>query len=269
MYRILIGTPDTDVYPSPASWEASVLAHTKPEQPVVAAPAIASDHKNTPWVYWGTGRFFNDLDKATLTTQSFYGVKDLTLRDGNPAEGKIPGQLMDVTNVEVTYGQPSTVDGSTVVGADTVWDEMLAAMRGDESTTTYGWVLDLVDIAGAGSGERVLEKPSVLGGLVMFSSFKPNVDICQYGGDGRIYGLYYETGTAYKQDVFNLHDPGIGTKLARSLDLGQGRPSGLAIHLGQQKGGKLYIQQSTGTIEELVMKAPFRAKSGNVIWYED
>ncbi len=174
-----------------------------------------------------------------------------------------------MTNVEVSYGAPSTVSGSTVVGDDSGWDEMLAAMRGDETTPTYGWVLDLVDIAGAGSGERVLEKPSVLGGLVMFSTFKPNTDICQYGGDGRIYGLYYETGTAYKRDVFSLFDPGFGSKLDRSLDLGQGRPSGLAIHLGQQKGGKLYIQQSTGTIEELVMKAPFNPKSGSVLWYEE
>ena len=269
MYRILIGTPDMDVYPSPANWEISVLASTKVEQPIVAPPAIASDGKNTPWVYWGTGRFFNDTDKASLTTQSFYGVKDRTLAAGDPAEGKNASQLIDVTNVEVSYGAPSTVSGSTVVGDDSSWDQMLAAMRGDENTPTYGWVLDLVDLAGAGAGERVLEKPSVLGGLVMFSTFKPNTDICQYGGDGRIYGLYYETGTAYKRDVFSLSDPGFGSKLDRSLDLGQGRPSGLAIHLGQQKGGKLYIQQSTGTIEELVMKAPFGPKSGTVLWYEE
>jgi type IV pilus assembly protein PilY1 len=269
MYRILIGTPDMDEYPPPANWEVSVLAHTKPEQPIVAPPAIASDHLRNPWIYWGTGRFFNDADKASLATQSFYGVKDRTLAAGGAAEGKNAGQLIDVTNVEVTFGQPSTVTGSTEVGAGSTWDAMLTAMRGDEVTTTYGWVLDLVDIAGAGSGERVLEKPSVLGGLVMFSTFKPNVDICEYGGDGRLYGLYYETGTAYKRDVFSLADPAIGTELIRSLDLGQGRPSGLAIHLGQQEGGKLYVQQSTGTIEELVMQAPFRAKSGTVVWYED
>jgi type IV pilus assembly protein PilY1 len=269
MYRILIGTPDLDVYPPPASWEVSVLSHTRPEQPIVAPPAIASDHQNTPWIYWGTGRFFNDADKVTVTTQSFYGVKDRTLAAGNPAEGKAPADLLDVTNVEVSFGNPSTVTGSTVVGAGATWDEMLAAMRGNEVTPTYGWVLDLVDIAGPGAGERVLEKPSVLGGLVMFSSFKPNNDICQYGGDGRIYGLYFETGTAYKRDVFSLGNPAFGTVLDRSLDLGQGRPSGLAIHLGQQKGGKIYVQQSTGTIEELVMKAPFAQKSGTVLWYED
>jgi len=146
---------------------------------------------------------------------------------------------------------------------------MLAGMRGDEISPTDGWVLDLVDIAGANSGERVLEKPSVLGGLVMFSSFRPNTDICQYGGNGRIYGLYYETGSAYKRDVFSLCTPALGTKLARSLDLGQGRPSGIAMHIGQEKGGKTYVQQSTGTIEEMLMNTPFSQKSGSVMWYED
>jgi type IV pilus assembly protein PilY1 len=250
-------------------WEVSVLAHTRPEQPIVAPPGLASDQQNTPWVYWGTGRFFNDTDKASLITQSFFGVKDRTLAAGSPAEGKIPADLADVTNVQVTYGEPSTVTGSADVPAGSTWDEMLASMRGSETEPTYGWVLDLVDIAGANSGERVLEKPSVLGGLVMFSTFKPNVDICQYGGAGRLYGLYYETGTSYKRDVFSLGNPALGTVLDRSLDLGQGRPSGLAIHLGQEKGGKLYVQQSTGTIEEFVMKTPFGNKSGSVMWYEE
>lgn len=103
----------------------------------------------------------------------------------------------------------------------------------------------------------------------MFSTFKPNTDICQYGGDGRLYGLYYETGTAYKQDVFSHGNPAAGTKLERSLDLGQGRPSGISIHLGQQKGGKLYVQQSTGAIEEMLVNPPFRSKSGSVNWYEE
>jgi type IV pilus assembly protein PilY1 len=269
MYRILIDTPDMGIYAQPAQWQVSVLAHTKVEQPIVSAPAIASDHKNTPFIYWGTGRFFNVLDKTNLATQSFYGVKDRTLIAGGPAEGKTAADLVDVTNVEVAYGEPSTVTGSTSVVAGSTWDAMLDAMRGDEISPTYGWVLDLVDMAGSNSGERVLEKASVLGGLVMFSSFKPNAEICQYGGGGRLYGLYYETGSAYKRDIFSLDDPAHGTKLERSIDLGQGRPSGLAMHIGQEKGGKTYVQQSTGTIEEMLMKTPFDAKSGSVVWYED
>ena len=54
-----------------------------------------------------------------------------------------------------------------------------------------------------------------------------------------------------------------------SVDLGQGKPSSLAIHIGQEEGGKLYVQQSTGTIRELLLKTPFRMKSGGVVWYEE
>ena len=110
---------------------------------------------------------------------------------------------------------------------------------------------------------------SVLGGLVMFSSFKPTDDICESGGRGRLYALYYETGTPFSSDIFSFSDPPYGSKLERSMDLGQGKPSSLAIHIGQEKGGKVYIQQSTGTIKELLLKTPFGIKSGGTLWYEE
>jgi type IV pilus assembly protein PilY1 len=223
----------------------------------------------TPWVYWGTGRFFSEEDKTDLSTQSFYGVKDRTLVEGNPAEEKGPADLFDVTDVSVTFGAPSTVSGSDAVPAGSSWDEMLSAMRGDEFETTYGWFLDVVDIAGVEEGERVLVKPSIFGGLAMFTSFRPNNDVCDSGGRGRLYGLYYETGTSYKKDIFSLADPPLGTTFKRSVDLGQGKPSSLAIHIGQEKGGKIYVQQSTGTIQELLLNTPFRMKSGTVVWYEE
>lgn len=103
----------------------------------------------------------------------------------------------------------------------------------------------------------------------MFTSFRPNDDVCDSGGRGRLYGLYYETGTAYKKDIFSLTDPPVGTVLERSLDLGQGKPSSLAIHIGQEEGGKIYVQQSTGTIQERLLNTPFRIKSGGVSWYEE
>jgi len=268
MYRILIGTPEGG-YGAPNTWTISLLASTRNGQPVYAPPAIASDHLNTPWVYWGTGRFFTIEDKVLLTTQSFYGVKDLTLAEGAPAPGKGPGDLIDVTNVAVSYGEPnSTVSGSTLVSDGASWQEMLEAMRGSGGTTTYGWILDLTDTAGANAGERVLEKPSVFGGLTMFTSYKPDQDICGFGGQGRLYCLYYETGTAYSKNVFGFEQPQAGEAVERSFDLDMGRPSSLAIHIGQEKGGKAYVQQSTGEIREIIMQTPFHQKSGNVIWYE-
>jgi type IV pilus assembly protein PilY1 len=269
LLRIFISTPDEEVYSAPNSWSLSVLANTKANQAITAPPAIGADSTMMPWVYWGTGRFFSEEDKTDLSTQSFYGVKDTTLVEGTPAEAKEPADLFDVTGVSVTFGYPSTVAGSDAVPAGSSWDEMLSAMRGDEFETTYGWFLDVVDIAGAEEGERVLVKPSIFGGLAMFTSFRPNNDVCDSGGRGRLYGLYYETGTSYKEDIFSLADPPVGTTFERSVDLGQGKPSSLAIHIGQEEGGKVYVQQSTGTIQELVLNTPFRMKSGTVIWYEE
>jgi type IV pilus assembly protein PilY1 len=269
LLRIFISTPDEEVYSAPNNWSLSVLANTKADQAITAPPAIGADNTMTPWVYWGTGRFFSEEDKTDLSTQSFYGVKDRTLVDGHPAEAKGPADLFDVTNVSVTSGDPSTVSGSDAVPGGSSWDEMLSAMRGDEFETTYGWFLDVVDIAGAEEGERVLVKPSIFGGLAMFTSFMPNNDVCDSGGRGRLYGLYYETGTSYKKDIFSLDDPPLGTTFKRSVDLGQGKPSSLAIHIGQEEGGKVYVQQSTGTIQELVLNTPFRMKSGSVVWYEE
>ena len=269
MYRLLIATPDTETYPGPNAWTASLLASTKAEQAIVSPPGLGTDHRNTPWVYWGTGRFFEEEDKIRLHTQSFYGVKDTTLNAGGAALGLDANDLFDVTEAAVTYGNPSTVAGISGVAAGSMWDAMLSEMRGTEADPTHGWLLDVVDIAGPGAGERVLEKPSVFGGLAMFSSFQPLADICGFGGDGRLYALYYETGTPYSRDIFSIGNPPVGTVLERSVSLGHGRPSSLAIHVGQQKGGKVYVQQSTGTIEEIMTITPFSQKSGSVIWYEE
>jgi type IV pilus assembly protein PilY1 len=269
LLRIFIASPDKEVYPGPNDWSLSVLANTKTHQAITAPPAIGADHTMTPWVYWGTGRFFAQEDKTDLSTQSFYGVKDMTLMEGGPAEEKDPGDLFDVTGVSVTFGDPTTVSGSEAVPAGSSWDEMLSEMRGDEFDPTYGWFLDVIDIAGVEEGERVLVKPSVFGGLVMFTSFRPNDDVCDSGGRGRLYGLYYETGTPYKKDIFSLSESSHHTELERSVDLGQGKPSSLAIHIGQEEGGKIYVQQSTGNIQELLLNTPLRVKSGGVAWYEE
>ena len=89
----------------------------------MSPPGLATDYQHTPWVYWGTGRFFTEDDKVALHTQSFYGVKDTTLNEGNSALGLGPNDLIDVTNAVVTYGEPSTVTGIADVAAGSSWQD--------------------------------------------------------------------------------------------------------------------------------------------------
>jgi type IV pilus assembly protein PilY1 len=53
-----------------------------------------------------------------------------------------------------------------------------------------GWIRSLTT-----SGERILAKSTVIGGITLTPSFVPNDDICSFGGQSYLYGFYYETGT--------------------------------------------------------------------------
>lgn len=59
-------------------------------QPVTAAASLGTDRYNY-WVYFGTGRFFDALDKADIAQQSFYGIKEPM--DASSVDGKLYRKL--------------------------------------------------------------------------------------------------------------------------------------------------------------------------------
>jgi type IV pilus assembly protein PilY1 len=133
-----------------------------------------------------------------------------------------------------------------------------------------GWVRTM-DI----SKERVIAKPSLLGGMVYVPSFVPNGDVCGYGGDSYLYGLYYETGTAHFESAFENNGTTSvdinGQPVDQVVDkttLGYGKASSLGIHVGQEEGAKGYIQQSTGTVLNEDLTPPLNVKSGLRCWRE-
>ncbi len=265
MYRIFIDKPETELYAGPAFWKASSLASMKTNQPISGSPGLSSDHNNTPWVYWGTGRYLSSMDKVTTSTQAFYGVKDMMLSDGADALDITYSDLSDVTGV--TVSEDLKVKGSNDVSDGKTFDEMLTAMRGSATTPTNGWYLETIDIGGSNSGERVIGKPVVFSKLVMFSSFKPDNDICGFGGNGRIYMVNYESGAG----------------VIRSFDGGKGTPSDPRIHinasdsLGEDGGGEgqetkdsvdILIQTSNNTIFEQTVEINI-PKSRTLMWSDN
>ncbi len=269
MHRIFLGT-EADGYQSPAGWNDSVLCSTLPSQPIVSTPNIAMyKPAEKPWVFWGTGRFYSPADKTDTSTQSFYGVRDDVLAEGNPAENLDPASdLVETSGFLIEYGVPdNTVSGSGLgdagLSAGDTWAQLEAAMLAEK-----GWYFDLDEQHG--DGERVLETSTVFGGLVLFTSFKPTDDICGFGGNGALYGVHYATGTAAPgssgEGIFCSGTPPVGSPMDKSLDLSEGRPSSLSVHLGKEEGGKLFIQGSTGEIKEI--EAELNDPTGSVVWYE-
>jgi len=126
--------------------------------------------------------------------------------------------------------------------------------------TKQGWYVDLVD-SGTIPSERVLSKSVVLGGIVLFTSFTPNSDICSLQGDSALYALYYETGTSYFKSVIGTTS---GT-VDKRMSLGKGIPTTIGMALGKTTKG--FIQTSTGAIVEISADTA-GGRSGTAAWRE-
>ena len=144
------------------------------------------------------------------------------------------------------------------------WDDFLTTARAYD-----GWYRTLTI-----SKERSITKASVLGGALFFPSFIPSDDICGFGGDSYLYGLYFETGTAYYEPFLPMPG-GLTTvnlggdtyqRVEYKMNLGPGKSSALGIHVGQESGAKAFIQQSTGAVLEANVGTAFNIKSGLINW---
>ena len=253
IYRININEDTT-----PNNWTFSTFMSLP--KPVTAAPTAAVDPYDRLWLYFGTGRYFNDSDRSDTTDQKLYGVWDPGTGTVDPVSG-----LNDVTNIRV-YENKGVYNNTTYVST---FDAYLAARRNEYgSGTRHGWDLTMT------AGERSLHKPTVLGGIVLFPTFKPTSDACGYGGSSYLYGLYYETGTANDEPVIGL---GTGTitiggqtykEILKKTDLGSGMPTHAVIHSGQEHGVMSLIQLGTGVIKQITIEPAFSPKSQTLFWEE-
>ncbi|MBI5183655.1 MAG: hypothetical protein HY999_04765, partial [Nitrospinae bacterium] len=198
-------------------WRLSTLFETEDGQGITAPPDIAIDSNNNLWIYFGTGRFFDEDDRRDTSRQGFYGVKescwDNNKREFNPDCVDIVSKddLFNATDVVVKQGG-EVENGPKDNLNNTIKD--FDDLIGFVTDSKRGWYIDLwpshtagVIEAGQVSAERVLNKPVVFGGLVLFTTFAPYYDTDIYtnekgcSGKVAIYALYYETGTGYKRPV--------------------------------------------------------------------
>lgn len=245
LYRVVTNN-DTN----PASWNLSTL-YAAPG-PISAAPSISIDSFLNIWVYFGTGRFLSANDKVNTDIQSMYGIKDLCWSGGTSGcpVAITSSQLLDVSGAKVFGdGTVSGVSGVSTFGG------LVTKTR---NTSVKGWLLNF------SVGERMLVKPIILGGVVLFTTFTPTNDVCGYQGEGKLYATYFETGSAYNKSVIGTETTG---EIKRSTTLGQGVPSMAGLHIGEE-GARGFIQCGTGCISEVDTAPPFKVKSGVMIWQE-
>ena len=263
-------------------------------RPVTAAPAIAWDGHNR-WVYFGTGRFLDADDKSDSSSnaqETYYGIREPQDCDGKPTWATVvkspgtptttPGNRGLLQVDQILVAESGTTGGSAlscVGGGDTClpvvsgniidrFDELVTHIVGGGcnfgvATGLDGWYKEFTD-----PRERNLGQATVLGGLLTYTTYQPWEDICLPEGLAFLGGVYYLTGTAWHEDVFNASD--IDGNVVDRLAIGRGLAMTPNLHVGRQMGSKAFVQTSTGEIVEIPQpNLPIRkAKSSKIRWDE-
>ena len=244
-------------------------------RPVTTPVTLSRDGLGNVWLYGGTGRYISEDDKIDTDTQYLFGVKDPFYNK----EHTLTGSFGDT--VYHSYSSALELGLSDLLEADLY----VVTTTGEvyEGDTSIGDYRNLVTLARATDGwyrtlttskERVVQKPSILGGIVFMPSFVPNGDICGCGGESYLYGLYFETGTAWWEPVFyegtttRTIAGNVVTQVIDSVYLGFGKASSLGIHVGLGEEATGFVQQSTGNVLTELLNPALLIKSSLRSWRE-
>ena len=245
-------------------------------KPVTTSVLISQDGSGNVWLYGGTGRYLSSEDKTNAETQYIFGIKDPFFNKTHTPTGAFADnyyhnysaglelQITDLFNgdsfVILNDGSVYEEDGN-LFG---YWKDLLITARAED-----GWIRSLTI-----PKERVLNKPSILAGIVFTPSFIPNGDICGAGGESYLYAFHYETGTAYWKPAFSTRTEIValqGVDMVKTIErlyLGLGKASSLGIHVGLEQGATGFVQQSTGNILTEPLNPALFVKSGLRSWQE-
>jgi type IV pilus assembly protein PilY1 len=245
----------------PRAWTFSTLFSSP--YSVTAGVNGSLDENQELWVYFGTGRYYGLSDRVDNSSENrFFGIKDPCYR-GNCTDEISYNQLYDSSEVMIYRG--GEVKGAAAAG----WDGFVKEVQKKE-----GWYLTF-----SSEGERVLEKPGLLGGILSFTTYVPGDTVCTAGGISNLYTLYYQTGTAWKKPITfltreNSHGNSEEEQSEESLGpikkktpLKQGVSSSPAIHIG--KTVTIFTNDSEGMISPMTVKPAFKMRSGMESWREE
>ncbi len=231
--------------------------------PVAAAPGLAIDDAANVWVFAGSGRYYSAADKTDLSAQYFVGLKDSVLNSNcNQTIGItncMVNDLVDMSAAKVCVvgigdcGQSSGTNQVTGVASGVnTFGELINHIQNRD-----GWFVRLLEPANPpgqpapyGIGERVVNPPTVFGGIVFFPTFTPTNDVCASSGTSKLFALFYKTGSAYQEPILGTSASGANQNVSASVSIGTGLAFGAVAHIGSGSDGnspfQLLINMSQG-----------------------
>ncbi len=253
---------------NPVQWKVAYKSGSTPKplfttpsgQPITVKPEVAfnpqvtSSPSNSPnmLVFFGTGQYLTNADKATTTTQTMYGVWD---------QGKGELTRSDLQQQTFEPGFPANVRVPT---------DYPVNYTGSGSSKQYGWYLDLTD-----TGERLVTDPVLRGLYLYFNTSVPSSSACSYGGSSWSMALKYENGGRPAAPAFDFINDGRldASDLVSSSSLSSVAPGG--VKKGTLLSAPRFLsdykyESDTGSTKPTKTRVPklFGVNNGRLSWRE-
>jgi type IV pilus assembly protein PilY1 len=208
------------------NWTARRLFASSLPSPKIFYPPDMVIEPGYTYLYFGTGD--RTVPMSMTETNRFYAVKDRDESDTD-FQDRV-GVLTESHLVDLTV---DLIQEGTTEEADNTYSALDA---GD------GWYIDMEN-----TGEKVLAPPTVIFGMVLFTTFIPVDTVsnpCSYGGDARLYVVDYLTAVS----VIDWDGDTDLEKSDRSLHLGQGIPTEVVITITDTGAVRGYVGAGGGII---------------------
>jgi len=143
--------------------------------PVNASVVRLQDRKNKQlWLLFGTGRYFYKTDDPG-NRRSLYGVLEGLYTVNNTIDYSATTDVLSRSDLKDQTSEPST------------------QLPSDKK----GWYIDMDAASGTQGAERMITDPLALPtGVVYFTTFSPNTDVCSMGGNTYLWAVNFSTGSA-------------------------------------------------------------------------
>lgn len=233
MYRFYVHDKDT------ANWSDSKLFDATSGQirPVYTQAVGSFDTQNYLWIYFGTG------DKSDPTApnaqEKFFAIKETTTEDC--PEDYCPCPF------------------NKICKSCSLSDLKNYTSQSGEVTNKQGWYINMT-----GQGEKILNPPTVFGGVVYFTTYTPSqsADACEAGGSSTLYAVGYTTAAGQLSGD------------SRTLSLGDGIASTPIVSISRdpstgQLSGSVFVNTSTGGLQNANVNPNIPSSLVDYIYWKD
>lgn len=165
-------------------------------QPITAAPRLGAPPpgliKGVQTVFFGTGSYFTTADAKSTQIESAYGITDNGTR---------------ITTLDRSELIQQTILGSVVVSER---NKYVISDNTVDYASKRGWYLDFtLPSSSAIDGERIVVKPVLRSGRLIFNTLLPVFDPCSFGGTSNLMELDMTTGGRLSYPVVDLNGDGL------------------------------------------------------------